>query len=108
VDLALIVTEPTLSGLHDLERVAQIAGHFKIKTAVVINKFDINAENASLIEKKCREKKIEVLAKIPFDETVEKALLESRPVVEYKDSPASLKITELWTQLKELMRDAGT
>ncbi|MDI6703958.1 MAG: hypothetical protein QME40_04750 [bacterium] len=62
VDLALIVTEPTLSGIHDMERVADVAGHFGIHTKVVINKYDINLENTRDIKKICQDRNIEVLA----------------------------------------------
>ena len=54
VDLVLIVTEPTLSGLHDLKRILDVAKHFTIPAMVCINKYDINPENSRTIEKYCR------------------------------------------------------
>ena len=98
-DLALIVTEPTLSGIHDMERVAELARHFSIPIKVVINKFDINEENTGAIEKFCHEKDIEVLAKLPFSESVVKSLVNKVPIVEFCDDRISKEIALLWKKI---------
>jgi len=78
-DLALIVTEPSLSGLHDLERILQVAEHFGIPTLVCINKSDIVPELAARIRERCGELGIEVVAEIPFSGEIVEALRGGRP-----------------------------
>ncbi|MBO8129392.1 MAG: P-loop NTPase [Peptococcaceae bacterium] len=68
--LALIVTEPTMAGQHDLERIVQLAGHFSVPVAVVINKWDLDEDRASEMESICRERDIDVVGKIPFERKV--------------------------------------
>ncbi len=80
-DLTLIVTEPSLSGLHDLERILQVAEHFGIPTIVCINKCDIVPELADRIRKRCGELGIEVAAEIPFSEGVVEALRRGEPPI---------------------------
>ncbi len=100
VDLALIVTEPTLSGIHDMERVIELANHFKIKCGVVINKFDINNSNTQRIEQFCSGKGVEIFAKLPFSRDVVESLAAGRPVVIKNKSKISEKIRKLWERLK--------
>lgn len=97
----IIVTEPTSSGLHDLKRIIETVRHFKRDFAVVINKYDINEEISGKIEKFCQSENIEILGKIPFDETVEKSILEMNPVVNYKNSKAAKAIIKIYEKLKE-------
>jgi MinD superfamily P-loop ATPase len=70
VDLAIIVTEPTYSGISDLQRVFDLTKHFKIKSGIVINRYDINPGNTKKIESFAREKGIPVFAKIPHSECI--------------------------------------
>ncbi|MDN5313351.1 MAG: hypothetical protein PWQ68_2325, partial [Thermoanaerobacteraceae bacterium] len=88
-DMALIVTEPTAAGLHDLERVLKLAENFKVAIKVVINKFDLAQEKSKEIEQYCIYKGIEVIGKIPFDEDVVKAISKGIPPVEYSSGPAT-------------------
>ena len=97
--LVLAVTEPTLSGLHDLERILSLAGHFRIPSAVCINKYDINSEMADSIEKYCDEKTIPVIGRVPFDPVVTKAQVAGVSVVEYSGGCASLEIRKLWREV---------
>ena len=83
VDLVVVVTEPTVSGIHDLQRVLQVASQFQVPALVVINKSDINPENSAQIEAFCRRNGVPVAGKIPFDPVVVEALLRRRPVVEF-------------------------
>jgi MinD superfamily P-loop ATPase len=99
VDLALVVTEPTISGVHDLERVLGVTEHFQIKTAVCINKYDLNPDVSSRIEDICRENSIEVAGKLPFDQTVVEAMVLGEPVV-LLGGPAAEGIKELWRALE--------
>lgn len=95
-NLALLVTEPTLSGIHDLERVIGLCRHFGIPALTCINKYDINEENTRRIEDYCRNEGIEIAAKIPFDNVVTEALAKELPVVEYSSNEVTQQIEELW------------
>jgi MinD superfamily P-loop ATPase len=94
--LALMVTEPTLSGIHDLERVLGVSGHFGVPAAVCINKYDLNEENSRRIEDYCKDQGIELAARIPFDNAVTEAIVRGLPVVEYTDGKVSREIAGLW------------
>ena len=95
-NLALLVTEPTLSGIHDLERVLGVCHHFGVPAMVCINKYDINEDNTRQIEKFCLGQGVEVVARIPFDNTVTKAMVAGLPVVEYSQNGVSHQIEALW------------
>jgi MinD superfamily P-loop ATPase len=102
-DLALIVTEPTLSGIHDMERVVGLARHFRIPSACCINKWDINPENTSRIEDWCRKNSVPVAGKIRFDEGVISAMVRTALPLEEPDSPVSQEIREIWANVTELL-----
>jgi len=104
VDIALIVTEPTLSGIHDMERVADVAAHFSVPTCVVINKYDINVENSDAIEGLCKERHIQVLARLPFSEDVVKSVVRGIPIVEYSKDGITPQIVELWNNVAAMMQ----
>lgn len=95
-NLALLVTEPTLSGIHDLERVLGVCRHFSVPALVCINKFDINEENSHRIESYCLVQGIELSAKIPFDNAMTEAMVHGLPVVEYDSNGVSQHIEALW------------
>ena len=99
VDLAVIVTEPTLSGIHDMKRIVDVTQHFNINTKVVINKHDINLENTEVIVKICQERNMEVLAKISFSKDVNKALVNCVPIVEYCKDGITKEIIDLWGKM---------
>jgi MinD superfamily P-loop ATPase len=94
--LALLVTEPTLSGIHDLERVIGVCYHFGVPALVCINKYDINEENTHRIESYCGNKGIEVAGRISFDNVVTEAIVQGLPVVEYSNNKVTRQIKELW------------
>lgn len=98
-DLAIIVTEPTQSGMDDLMRVLSLTDYFNIKSSVIINKYDINSEMSNEIEELCNENGLKVIGKIPFDTTITKAMEEGKPIVSYKNSVAGQKIREIWSTL---------
>jgi MinD superfamily P-loop ATPase len=101
-NLAVVVTEPTLSGIHDLERVVKVAQHFGVKTVVIINKFDINLENSSKIKEWCQDANVEIIGKIHFDNIITEALVKGVPVVEYSDNTVTKKIKDIWQKLEDL------
>jgi MinD superfamily P-loop ATPase len=94
--LALLVTEPTLSGIHDLERVIGVCRHFGIPVLVCVNKYDLNEENTSRIEGYCGKEGIEVAARISFDNVITEAIVQGLPVVEYSNNKVTNQIKELW------------
>jgi len=83
--LACIVTEPSVSGIHDMERVLSVCGHFSVPAVVCVNKFDINEEGTRQIEAYCAGEGIDVVARIPFDTKVTEAQVRGVPLVEYID-----------------------
>lgn len=96
---AIIVTEPSLSGLHDLKRISEIAEKFHIKTGCIINKFDINIDNTSEIKKFLKKAKIEHLLDIPFDNTFSDSIIEKKAIAEY-DSKYFEIFNNLWEKIK--------
>ncbi len=103
VDLALIVTEPTLAGIHDMERIAELIGHFGTPAAVLINKADINEENTQRIGNYCTHNGLDIIGELPYDETVTEALAAQVPLVEYQDGPVAQGLREAWTRLEQLL-----
>jgi MinD superfamily P-loop ATPase len=102
-DLALVVTEPTPSGYHDMERIIGLARHFKIRAACCINKFDLNHENSGRIESWCREQSIAVVGKIPFDMAVPESVVQGIPYLEYRSNSSADDIRRMWSALMELI-----
>lgn len=112
VDLVLIVTEPTVAGIHDLERLITLAQHFSILPSICINKYDINIEKTRAIETYCHDNKLPILGKIPFDVAVVKALVEKKTVMEYPCPTIHHAIEDMWggvqKTLKNITKDAGS
>ena len=100
-DMVLIVAEPSLAGLHDLERARDMVAHFRIPAAVCINKFDLHPEGTRTIQDRCAQRGEEVLGLIPFDETVTEALVEGRPISDHDPhGPAGRALAELWEKVR--------
>jgi MinD superfamily P-loop ATPase len=104
VDLALVVTEPTLSGIHDMERIFAVASHFKIPSACCINKYDINPENSSQIETWCQDHSVPLLGKIPFDEEVIRSMVQGYPLTEHSECEVSKDIQKLWERTFNILK----
>lgn len=98
-DLVLVVTEPTLSGKHDLERVSQLTANFGIKTLVCINKADINPQMADQICKEAQQHRLKVIGKIPYDEAFTKAQIIKASVVEYTGGAITQQLKALWREV---------
>ncbi len=107
VHLVLVIIEPTLSGIHDAERVLDVADHFHIPAVACINKFDINLENTRKIEDFCRERGVEIVGRIPYDETATRAMMSERTVVEFSDGALSGKLREIWEKVEERLKGIG-
>ena len=99
VDLVMAVTEPTISAISDLERVLALVRHFKIEPVVLINKHDINLENTGKITDFCQRENIEIVGKIPFDNTFTQAMVEGKTVMEYNDSDLVERIKDIWERI---------
>jgi len=98
--LALLVTEPSLSGIHDLERVLDVCRHFGVPTMVCINKYDLNEENTRQIEDQCFSQGVEVAGRIPFDNVVTESIVQGVPVVEYSNGDVAREIERMWHLLR--------
>jgi len=102
-DLVLVVTEPTTCGQHDLDRVVELTEHFKISTAVCINKYDINPEIAEVIEKRAGEKGLKVVGKIAYDTAVTEAQIAAKSIVEYSSNGLKEQVVSLWESVLDML-----
>jgi len=102
-DAIVIVTEPTLSGLSDLERVHPIAAKFSSSVGVIINKHDLNSHMASRIEEWCSSHGTPVIGRLPFDSSVTEAMVAGKSVIElYPGIEISKDLIEMWNKIKQL------
>jgi MinD superfamily P-loop ATPase len=96
----LIVSEPTVSGKHDMERVAELAAFFKIPAMLCINKFDLNVDQTTAIENFAKEKNVKVLGRIPFDPIFTKSMVQGQTIFEYDGkSEAARAVETLWERV---------
>jgi len=100
IDCAVVVTEPTLSGLHDALRVIEVTSHFNVPSKMVINKYDLNPEMSEKIEEHCAKNGIALIGKVRFDKTVVEAMVEGKTIMEYKDTPVKDEIIRIWEGLQ--------
>ena len=104
-NLALLVTEPTLSGIHDLKRVIGVCRHFGVPVLVCINKYDLNEDNTAAIESYCDNEGTEVAGRISFDNVMTEAIVQGLPVVQYADGKVTQQIKELWQIVSAKVRE---
>ena len=105
-NLALIVAEPTASGVHDMHRVLETTRHFGVEALICINKADIYLDGTNKIEEYCRKENIRMVGKIPFDLMVTESMIYGKPVTSYQpESPASLAIRDVWTEVMKALKD---
>ncbi|MBA3011400.1 MAG: P-loop NTPase [Proteobacteria bacterium] len=98
----LIVAEPTVSGIHDMKRVAQLAAHFKIPAMVCVNKFDLNPDQGLAIEQIARDNNIRSVGRIPFDPNFTQAMIQGKTILEtHENSDASQAIRKIWQTIME-------
>jgi MinD superfamily P-loop ATPase len=107
-NLAVVVTEPTAAGLHDLERVIGVCRHFRVPAAVVINKADLNLPVAGRIKSFCKNISVPVLGEIPYDQDVTESIRCGRPLVMYSRGPAAQAIEEVWKEAKRRLEQVRT
>jgi len=101
VDTALIVTEPTMSGLHDADRVIKVARHFHVPVKLIINKYDLNLETADKIEQYCKDNGVCLLGKISFDKAVVEAMVNGKTIIEFSEGKVKNEICAIWDRLAE-------
>jgi MinD superfamily P-loop ATPase len=110
VDLAVVVTEPTISGIHDLDRVLGLADHFDLKAGVIINKYDLNEEIATEIEQHLPGRGVMFLGKIPFGAEVKEAITAGKAILEHTEGPVSRAVRVIGENIMRLAaetREAG-
>jgi MinD superfamily P-loop ATPase len=94
--LALIV-EPTVSGLHDMTRLADLAVHFRAPCLLCVNKFDLNIEMTEKLEEVARQRKMTVVGRVPFDPLFTRAMIDGQTVIEYQQDAATARaVQEVW------------
>jgi len=104
-DAGLVVTEPTMSGIHDLERALQLLRHFNVPPLVCVNMYGINRDNADKIVDFCKENSIEVVGKISFNSVVTEAMVNGKCVVEYApESDVAKEIAKMWKKILSTLK----
>lgn len=106
-DLALIVTEPSVSGRHDLERAFRVARHFGVEALVCINKWDLCPEMSKKIESYCEDKDMELVGKIPFDPGVLDVVIQGLPVEDLLKTRAGEAIMVIWEAVNKRLFQEG-
>lgn len=106
-DLALIVAEPTVAGVHDMHRALQTVQHFGVRALVCVNKADLYPSSTDEIESFCEDNGIQAVGRIPFDLTVTSAMVQGEAVTAFRpDAPASVAISAVWERvLASLLED---
>jgi MinD superfamily P-loop ATPase len=105
MDIALVVTEPTIAGIHDMERVIQVTKHFGINAACAINKFDINLDNTKNIENWCRNNGVPVFGKIKYHISVIESIAQGKPLPEYTNNQVTQDVKNIWQKLNQYIHN---
>lgn len=99
-DKVVIVTEPTISGLHDMQRLMGIVRKFNINAYVIINKNDLNVPMSARIKKWCKENNITLAGELPFDKNMVEAMVQGKSITEFKPNiNISKKIKTIWNKI---------
>ena len=96
----LIVTEPSLSAIHDMERLADLANHFEIPVGICLNKFDISNEISEKVERFAADRHLTLHARIPYDQSFTKAQLQGRSYVSCASAEGVGMIRKLWQSIR--------
>lgn len=104
-DLAVVVTEPTISGIHDMLRIIDTTEHFQIPIKVVINKFDLNPENTQKINGICESKNIEIVGRIPYSAEVPRSLVKAVPFVEFARDDVTEEMISIWHKMESIIQE---
>jgi MinD superfamily P-loop ATPase len=106
-DLVLVVAEPTLSGMHDLRRVAELTQHFGVPALVCVNKWDLNGAITVEIEEEARRRGLRVAGRIRYDHAVTRAQIWKRSVVECKKDGCAADIVTVWQVVAAALEGVG-
>jgi MinD superfamily P-loop ATPase len=101
-NLAVVVTEPTPSGIHDLKRVIDLCKHFRLAAGVVINKWDLNSGLVQQIKTFCSQREITILGKLPHDPAIVEAMVRGQTITEYRPNGTAELIREIWAAIEAL------
>jgi MinD superfamily P-loop ATPase len=105
-DLALLVVEPTVSGIHDLERALGTVKHFGVPALVCINKADLNLAHTAAIEGYCATEGIEVVGRLPYDTVVTEAMLHGQPVTAYRPAGTMAEaLRDTWARVRARLEE---
>ncbi|MHA2377917.1 MAG: nucleotide-binding protein [Candidatus Thorarchaeota archaeon] len=100
IRLGVVVTEPTMSGIHDMKRVLELLQRFRVQPMVIINKYDLNTENSELIEQYCSENHVELLGEIPFDSVTTKSMVAAKTLPEFApDHELTASLKDMWSRI---------
>lgn len=102
-DLALLVTEPTPSGRHDLQRVAELCAHFRVPAGVIVNKCDLNPEQAEGLAADCEAAGLPLLGRLPHDPAVTAAMVRGLTLTEYRSDGLASRIRDIWSRVRECL-----
>ena len=96
----IIVVEPTVSGIHDMERVVHLAAHFRVPGMVIVNKFDLNVGMTEAIEQLAEKRNILVLGRVPFDPVFTRSMVQGQTLFEYgEESPTRRVVRDIWAKI---------
>jgi MinD superfamily P-loop ATPase len=104
VNLVLAITEPTLSGIHDLERILTLSDHFKIPSLVCINKFDLNLENSAHITSYCSKNGSRLIGQVPYEPRVVEALVQRKTVMDYPCNEVQGIVQRMWEEVETMIK----
>jgi len=101
-NFVVLVTEPSVSGLHDLKRVYELVKKFNIKAGCIINKFDINEKVTKEIGEFLKKENIAHISNLPYDDNFTKAMTVGQTIVEFDKGQLQTTLTESWNRIKQL------
>jgi len=104
-DFVVLVTEPTVSGLHDLKRVFELVNKFHISAGCIINKADLNSQVTAEIESFLKKEKIEHIGSLPYDESFTEAIVNGQTIVEYSQNSIKEAVKQGWENIKQTVKD---
>ncbi len=106
-DIALLVAEPTLSGMHDVDRVAELASGFGVQSLLCVNKWDLNPEMTESIESAARDRGVLCVGRVPYDPEITRSQIEEKSIIEIPDALAAQAVRALWNRIEEHLQENG-
>lgn len=100
VDKVVIVTEPTISGLHDMKRTIEIVQKFNLPAFIIINKYNLNSSMSEQIEEWCKQNEVAIVGHLPFHREMTEAMVQSKSMIEFNpDNEISKNIEAIWNKI---------